>query len=219
MNYSDTVFMKNKDIIDAIIGDPFVTKLVDGSLDKKIFDYYIIQDTIYLEKFCQVAALCASKAAPEDVSFFITMQESCQIEIKNINQHYTLASDFIHTDGRTSANLHYTSFLYEMCHQHPIEVAFAGLYPCPWLYMYIGQLFGQDVPNDHPYRHWLISNGNPEYPKIIKTYENLLNKFANQSPHLQEKMYHVARIAFFHERYFWRDAYYLENFDQLLYPL
>ncbi|MGL4389065.1 MAG: hypothetical protein ACRCTJ_06715 [Brevinema sp.] len=215
MSYSNMIFMRNKDIIDAIIGDSFVTQLVDGSLDKKIFDYYISQDIFYLENFRKATLICASKAAPEDISFFLAMEESCQIEIENINQHYSLAPDFIYTEGITTSNLHYTTFLDQLCHQNPIEVAFAGIYPCPWLYMYIGKLFGQDISNNHPYRHWLISNGNPEYPKILITYDNLLNKFANQSPNLQEKMYQVARTAFFHERYFWRDAYNLENFNQL----
>ncbi|MGL4394658.1 MAG: hypothetical protein ACRCS8_05485 [Brevinema sp.] len=215
MTFSESIFQQNKDIIDAIISDPFVAELVQGTLDKKRFDYYIDQDIIYLEKFCQASALCASKADREDVPFYIAMQESCQLEIQNINQHYSHANDFIHTIGETSANLNYTAFLDQLCRQAPIEVAFAGLYPCPWLYMYIGQLFGQEIPNDHPYHHWLASNGNPEYPKIIATYDDLLNKYASRAPHLHEAMHKAARMAFFHERYFWRDAYLLENFHHI----
>ncbi|MGL5255284.1 MAG: hypothetical protein ACRC9L_09880 [Brevinema sp.] len=215
MTFSQSVERKNNDIITAIVTDPFVTKMVDGTLDKKFFDYYISQDISYLYVFSQAAAYCASKASAEDMSFFIGMQQAALEEIENINRYYANGDDFILTPGQTTACLHYNHFVLSVAQQQPIEVAFAALYPCPWLYMHIGQLFGQNVKEGHPYKHWLESNGVPEYPVILKTYDALLNRYADQNPSLQEKMHEAARAAFFHERYFWQDAYTLNNFFEI----
>ncbi|MGL5722875.1 MAG: hypothetical protein ACRCY4_10810, partial [Brevinema sp.] len=73
----------------------------------------------------------------------------------------------------------------------------------------------QNVKEGHPYKHWLESNGVPEYPIILKEYDALLNRYANDNPALQPQMHEAARTAFFHERYFWEHAYELENFFKI----
>ncbi|MGL5722349.1 MAG: hypothetical protein ACRCY4_08120, partial [Brevinema sp.] len=188
MTFSQSVEHQNNDIITAIITDPFVDEMVKGVLDKKIFDYYISQDIAYLYVFAQAAAFCAAKAPTQDISFFINMQQSALEEIENINRHYANGLDFTLTEGQTTANLHYSQFILSVAQQQPVEVAFAALYPCPWLYMHVGQLFGQNVKEGHPYKHWLESNGVPEYPIILKEYDALLNRYANDNPALQPQM-------------------------------
>ena len=216
MTFSQSVEQKNKDIITAIITDPFVDKMVAGTLDKKVFDYYISQDISYLFMFAQAFACCTAKASKEsDIRFFIELQQAMLVEIDNINRYYANGKDFILTEGQTTAGLHYNHFVLSMAQQQPLEVAFAALYPCPWLYMHIGQLFGQNVKEGHPYKHWLESNGVPEYPIFLKRFDEILNRYAEESPHLQERMHQAARTAFFHERYFWQDAFTLNNFHSL----
>lgn len=215
MLFSKHIERQNQDIISAIIGGSFVSSLIAGTLKQEAFQYYIAQDISYLYNFAKAAALCAVKAPSKDLAFFTEMQQSALTEISAINGHYAAASGYNPPPGQSPANLHYSAYILQLAEGAPLEVAFAGLYPCPWLYMHIGQLFGQNVPSTHPYRHWLVSNGSPNYPPIIQTYSDKLNQYAEANPSLRPAMEEAARTALFHEYYFWQDAYQLKNFFSL----
>lgn len=128
----------NKDIIEAIVHSNFVQGLVNGTLKQEIFDYYIVQDIYYLNDFARAAGICASKAKDRDIPFFTSVLEAALEENAQINKHYTQKTDFNKNMGQTPAGMHYASFILKLAALSPIETAFAGLYPCPWLYMYIG---------------------------------------------------------------------------------
>ncbi len=67
MKFTDILWNKNEDIYKKIINMPFNKELMDGSLDKNIFSYYIEQDSIYLKNYAKALAIIASKTDDNEI--------------------------------------------------------------------------------------------------------------------------------------------------------
>ena len=58
-------------VFDAILGHPFLVGLVDGSLPRKAFEYYVVQDAIYLRGYARALSLVSAHADnAADVALF-----------------------------------------------------------------------------------------------------------------------------------------------------
>src|SRR6476469_5964357 len=53
-------------IYDAILAQPFIAGLADGTLPRESFSYFIVQDSHYLRAYSRALALTAARAHDED---------------------------------------------------------------------------------------------------------------------------------------------------------
>ena len=61
MKFSEMVWKKNEELYKKIIDMPFNKELMEGSLNKEKFAYYIEQDSLYLKYYSKVLAIISSK--------------------------------------------------------------------------------------------------------------------------------------------------------------
>jgi len=70
-NWYQTVREKTDFILEEIKDHPFITELINGTLPKDVFQYYINQDSLYLSEYKKVLALLSVKCPDqEDALFF-----------------------------------------------------------------------------------------------------------------------------------------------------
>ena len=60
--FTSDLWSEIADIFGAILDQPFVRGLTDGSLDLSAFKFYIVQDSLYLSEYARALSLAAAKA-------------------------------------------------------------------------------------------------------------------------------------------------------------
>src|SRR5256884_9153062 len=73
MAFTDELWRGIEPIYAAILRHPFVRGLTDGSLPRESFQFYAVQDALYLREFARALSLAAARA-PED-SWIIMFNE------------------------------------------------------------------------------------------------------------------------------------------------
>src|SRR5919106_3613744 len=66
MPFTDELWHSIGPIYAAILRHPFVRGLTDGSLPRESFQFYAVQDALYLREFARALALTAARAPQDD---------------------------------------------------------------------------------------------------------------------------------------------------------
>ena len=66
MNFSERAWEEIKPIYAAILTHPFIRELAAGTLHKERFQFYMVQDALYLTEFSRALSLVAASAPDPD---------------------------------------------------------------------------------------------------------------------------------------------------------
>src|SRR5215475_5082691 len=81
-----------EDIYAAILTHPFVTGLADGSLPREAFEFYVLQDALYLRKYAQALAAVGSRA-PDTSATEMFARHAAGIVSAELELHRTLFAE------------------------------------------------------------------------------------------------------------------------------
>lgn len=148
-------------IITATEQHPFLVAMVDGSLPMEPFQYYVIQDALYLKDFAfclrylgekrrsmktetenfdtDAERLLAFGRSAEDaeMSLHISFFKQWNIDTSSTNQsNIIMHPQMPHT-------LLYTSYMKQVITTRPYEEGLAVLLPCFWVYAHVGEIMLQ----------------------------------------------------------------------------
>jgi len=148
------------DIYEAILAHPFVMGLADGSLPPESFEFYVIQDALFLRKYAQALAAVSSRASDQAATEMFA-RHAVGIVSAELNLHLSLFAELGIDPGSIAAadeaptTLAYTSYLLgATCHGSYGEGVGAVL-PCYWIYWEVGKhLMKRGSPNPR-YRRWI----------------------------------------------------------------
>lgn len=153
----------------------FVAALVDGSLSRSAFDFYLAQDAHYLNDYSRALAALSARATERDEGAFWARSASTVL-VEEAELHRTWL------DGRPPAAVSpvtrsYTDFLMARALGDDYPVGVAAVLPCYWLYAHVGAILPQVRP-DHPYAAWLETYRDPAFVEAtveaIRTAERAL---------------------------------------------
>lgn len=210
---------KNIDnIYQAILTMPFIKELETGSLDRQIFQQYIIQDGIYLGEFARVLAITSAKAPTPDMQleFANSVREAIVVER---SLHENFFADFgievqnaLATESSPTC-LNYTNFLLATAYQHSFAVTVAAILPCFWIYLEVGKHIHQEADTKaNPYQKWIDTYVDADFEASVNYVIRVADKSAEQASakelELSDRVFY--RAAQF-EWMFWDSAYKLEQ--------
>ena len=167
------------------LAHPFVTGLGDGSLPVEKFQYFMLQDYLYLFDYARVFALGVVKARdPELMRSFAASVESI------LNGEMKIHRAYMERLGITEAqvfavqpaldNLSYTHYMLSVANAGtPVEIV-ASILACSWSYAEIGQALAK-LPGalEHPfYGEWVRSYAGEEYADMNQGLIDLMNRLA-----------------------------------------
>jgi len=166
-SFSAELWSDITDVYKAILAHPFVTGLADGSLPRESFEFYVIQDALYLRKYAQALAAVASRAAdPAETEMFA--RHAAGIVAVEMGLHESLLADLDIDPALAAAaeeaptTLAYTSYLLAACGGSYAEGVGAVL-PCYWIYWEVGKhLLERGSPDPH-YQRWIDTYGAEEF--------------------------------------------------------
>ena len=164
---------------------PFVTAIGDGTLGVEKFQYFMLQDYLYLFDYAKVFALGVVKA--QDRALMQTFSQNVNAILNGeMNIHRAYMQRLGITEEQVSAvqpsldNLSYTHYMMAVADMGgPMEIV-ASILACSWSYAEIGQALAQ-LPGaaDHPfYGEWVRSYASDDYAATNQALIDLMDELA-----------------------------------------
>lgn len=188
---------------------PFINELMNGTLDREKFVFYIQQDALYLSEYGRTLTGIASKLSKTDhVNTFIHFA-SDSIAVEN-----SLHESFIKELGKiedlqaSPSCLLYTSYLLRQLNGS-IEVAVAAILPCFWIYKAVGDyILENQTKESNPYQNWINTYGGEEFALGVKQAIDICDELAEKcTKEQQQEMLNAFIMCAKLEYIFWDSAY------------
>ncbi len=208
-NWYKEVRAKTEFVFQAIITDDFVVKIMNGTLPKDVFDFYINQDSLYLAEYKKALVAVAVKCQEQnDIQFFLESATGI-IAVENALHQFFL--DTSCKDGIPSPTCElYTSYLARVIDNYSVEVGLAVILPCFTVYQEVGEYILQHQKNkdDNIYQNWIDTYGGEEFDLVVKKAIEITNKYASRASvdtllKMEEVFVKTSKL----EWMFWESAY------------
>jgi len=171
--FSDRIWQRTTPLREAIHALPFNTELAAGTLPPGKFQFYIVQDALYLEQYARALALAGARG-PDGATlraFGHYAIEAIAVE-QALHERYLrefgVKPDTLATMEPSPDCLGYTSFLMATAYHEPWEVAVAALLPCFWLYWDVGTTIAKTTAPDNPYRAWIDTYADDGFGQAVR---------------------------------------------------
>jgi thiaminase (transcriptional activator TenA) len=206
---------------EAIHTLPFNTELAAGTLVRDRFQFYIVQDALYLGQFSRALAIAAAKA-PD----IVTLQSFGQSALGAVAVERALHEQYLRAFGVDPASLAeaepapdclaYTSYLMAAAYHEPWEVLVAALLPCFWIYWDVGCAIARTASPNNPYRAWINTYADERFGEAVRTVIAISDRAAEATTASRyAQMLAAFRRACQYEWLFWDGAYQLRSWPSL----
>ena len=160
-------------IYDTILRHPFIRGLTDGSLPRESFQFYAVQDALYLRDFARALSLAAARAPKDDWIIMFNEHAAGALKVERA-LHEGFFQDFGLTEKDVLAtplaptNLAYTSYLLAVAYGAPFHEAMAALLPCYWIYWEVGRALERAGSRDPLYARWIGTYASEEFGAVVR---------------------------------------------------
>jgi thiaminase/transcriptional activator TenA len=150
----------------------FVEGLREGTLPRKAFLGYLVQDYVFLIHFARAWALAVTK------SDALEEMRACAATVDALVNHELslhvktcaeagLSEHDLYSAEEHPANLAYTRYVLDAGHSGNFLDLLAALAPCVMGYGEIGARL-VPVPDDHPYADWIATYAGDDYQQVCR---------------------------------------------------
>lgn len=213
-SWSQEVWRASSGIYEAILKQPFIKELADGTLPLEKFAEYIAQDEIYLSHYYrQMFQTADLMEKSEDRNLFLSIAES-GMEGEKIMHEQLIQRYGIDTDRPASA----VTKAYNSLAQQGVDslnkcLALAGMLPCMWIYNRVGLHILQNARLEgNPYKEWILEYGNEEFSQGVNAVLDIIDGWAEQADvETRAEMSRYYLRAALYEYAFWDYGYYADS--------
>ncbi|GLB48915.1 thiaminase II [Neptunitalea lumnitzerae] len=201
-------------IYDKILLHPFITELMEGTLPKEKFSFYIQQDALYLATFGRVLSGIASKLTDANhVQDFLEFSSGTIMVERELHKTFLTTFDVASSIEKSPACTLYTNYLEAQLATKPLEVAIAAVLPCFWIYKEVGDyILANQTKAENPYQEWINTYGGEAFAESVRKAIEITNVIASQATEQQQaEMTKAFTMASKMEWLFWDSAYQLES--------
>lgn len=214
MTWSELTWKQCEDRYQSILTMPFVAELANGTLPKEKFQFYMAQDSLYLEHFGRALALIAARAHDIIHTLKYLKYAETAILVENL-LHESYFKDFGLTEkGEIQpACHHYIHFLKSTAALESVEIAMAAVLPCFWIYKKVGDhIYNNLQSENNPYQRWIDTYGGKEFADAVEQAINLCDQAAFETTQgIRQKMTEAFITSSRMEYHFWESAYDLKK--------
>lgn len=172
---------------------PFVKGIADGTLDKKKFRYYMIQDYLYLYDYARVFALGTVKAADSEAmkvcAGYVSQILDGEMDIhRSYMQRLGISPEEAESTKPALDNLSYTSYMLRVAYDGSAADVMAAILSCAVSYEYIGRHMVELNPAcaEHEFfGEWIRGYASPEYAKANRALEELTDRLISDLSYAQ----------------------------------
>ena len=208
-NWFNTVTIKTDAILEKIKEHPFIIELMDGTLSKEVFQFYVNQDSLYLSEYKKTLAQLSIKCAEaNDTQFFLNAATGIILVEDELHQVF-LNKEHFNNEPSPSCEL-YTGYMSRIANNHSLEEGLAVILPCFTIYKEIGDyiLANQTNKDSNPYQNWINTYASEDFANAVLNAIEITNRHAEKAP---EEVLNKMDLAFIKtsklEWMFWDSAY------------
>ncbi len=209
---TERLLADSEDLFEAFYAHPFVTGMGDGTLDHAKFQYYMIQDYLYLIDYAKVFAIGAAKAEDMDTmrvfasSLHATTNGEMELHRGYMKRLGISEEEAEHTP-MALANRSYTSYMTRIAYEGGAAEVTAAILSCAVSYMLIGEKMLEKYPHatQEPFfGEWVKGYTSPEYREETEVLVKQMNRLAADAPESQlKKLSEIFRVCSEYELGFW----------------
>jgi thiaminase/transcriptional activator TenA len=193
-SFSSRIWQRTTPMREAIHKLPFNTELAAGTLARETFQFYIVQDALYLDQYARALAIAGARGPDSG-----TLRAFGHYAIEAIAVEQALHERYLREFGVDPASLTtaepspdclgYTSFLMATAYHDPWEVLVAALLPCFWLYWDVGTTIAKTTARDNPYRAWIDTYADDGFGEAVRAVIASADQAeASASPGVRDRM-------------------------------
>jgi thiaminase (transcriptional activator TenA) len=205
MSLSKKLWQESQELAVASLHNPFVQGLLDGSLSKDKFSYYVSQDSFFLKAFARGYIVAGAKAT--DWEDFIKLHKLAEGVFGELKLHEKYAREWGVNVGHVepaAATRRYTDFVMATAWGYDTGLTVTALTPCMRLYAWLGQELARRNPPEHAYSDWIRTYSGEEIEELACDLEALVDKYADPDNPLVAATYRYAMEC---ERDFFQAAF------------
>lgn len=196
--------MRTEDLIhtvpglrEAILSHPFLLGLAAGDLPEACFQYYALQDSLYLRSFGKGLALLAARSPGDGDRALLCRHAATAVEVeRSLHAGFLSSWNLSERERKAPASPTtelYSSFLGVAAAQAPFPVAVCAFLPCYWIYHDVGRVL-HERGSPHPlYARWIATYADPAFGSVVQEMRGVCDR-ALASASAEE--HRLARIAF-----------------------
>lgn len=208
----DTTALRNR-----ILELPFNRELAAGRLSRQRFQFYMIQDALYLEQYSRALAIASAKAPDtRAMEQFARSAQGALIVERALHEGFFEKFGIAPTEAAqfepSPTCYGYTNFLLTVAHQASYEELVAAVLPCFWIYWDVGNHIAADTGPDNPYRAWIDTYSDPSFGQSVEAVIAIADEAAERSTEARRvAMLNAFKRSAQYEWMFWDSAYHEEK--------
>lgn len=214
MKWSDEVWHEIAAVYTSIQNMNFIKELADGTLSRERFQFYMMQDALYLEQFGRALAVIGAKVSDIETALAYMQFAENAIVVEHI-LHDSFFKDFgIRDKGQIQpACHHYVHYLRSTVALEAVEIGMAAVLPCFWIYKEIGDhILKTSTVSNNPYERWIETYAGKEFAEAVQKAIDICDKVAESTTvEVRSRMTEAFITSSFLEYNFWTAAYELKK--------
>ena len=157
----------------GILQHPFVRGLTDGSLPRESFQFYAVQDALYLREFARALSIAAARAPQDDWIIMFNEHAAGALKVERalhegFFKEFGLSPEAVAQTPLAPTNLAYTSYLLAVAYGGPFHEAMAALLPCYWIYWEVGRALERAGSPEPLYLRWIGTYASEEFGAEVR---------------------------------------------------
>ena len=181
--FTDELWKSIEPIYGAILRHPFIAGLTDGSLPRSRFEFYAVQDALYLREFARALAVTAARAPKDDWIVMLAEHAAGALRVERslhegFFREFGLSAASVVATPLAPTNLAYTHYLLGVAYGAPFHQALAALLPCYWIYWEVGKALARAGSPNPLYARWIETYGSDEFGVIVEAVLAAVNEVA-----------------------------------------
>lgn len=198
---------------------PFVTGIGDGTLPKEKFQFYMIQDYLYLYEYAKVFALGVAKSTDHTLMrTFADMVHATLNGEMTIHESYmkrlNITNAMIEQTKASFANAAYTSYMLKTAYEGDVLDILTAILSCAWSYEEIGRRLAK-IPgaSEHPfYGEWITSYASDDYAQMNRDLISTVNQMGQGiSKEKEARLVEIFKNCSIFEGMFWDMSYEMQT--------
>ena len=207
--FSDSLWSAIAPIYAAVLEHPFVAGLTDGSLPRESFQFYAVQDALYLREFARSLSLAATRAPDDDWIVMFNRHAATALEVEralheSFFAEFGLSPDAVRATPLAPTNLAYCSYLLSVAYAGPFHETVAAVLPCYWIYWEVGRELERTGSPNPLYTRWIGTYASEEFGSVVRDVIGVMDRIAERlGPAERETMHRHFVTTSRYEWMFW----------------
>lgn len=212
ISFSEKLKHNNIDTWNKILNHNFITEIAENVLPIIKFIFYLKQDKIFLQAFCNLLTMASTITNDKEIKlwFEALMESTTKYEITMQDEILQRLDNNYLNSGVSAEDVtrNYITYMNSVSNSEDLALIVSAIGPCPWTYYEISNALIKKNVKSKAFKKWLQFYSSNESGKQVKELKQVLNKLArNVSEKKKIEMNSRFSISCNYELKFWDMAY------------